>query len=186
MSAHYKHPVLLIEFEEHKSFSLESVGELKSYVKPSGKYPPRKPGNRGGPPEDGPALSAAHQGIQSKIVLLLIAFPRVRVIWSSSPYASADIFVELKRGEHEPDPAVAIAVGSDGASASDASAGAGNAAGEELLRALPGINGKNVGHVMSKVNSVRELCEMSLQQVQNILGVESGKQCYEFMHKGER
>jgi DNA excision repair protein ERCC-4 len=185
MSAHYKQPVLLIEFEEHKSFSLGSVADVKSYTKPTGKYPPRKPGNRNEPVEDGSSFSSAHQNIQSKLVLLLLAFPRVRVLWSSSPYVSADIFVDLKRGEHEPDPTLAIAVGSDDPSAPDASTGAGNAAGEELLRALPGIGGKNVGYVMSKVRNVRELCEMSLEQVQSILGVAPGKLCWEFLHKGE-
>jgi len=36
---------------------------------------------------------------------------------------------------------------------------------------------------MAKVGSIRELCEMSLQQVQEILGAEEGKKCYEFIHK---
>jgi DNA excision repair protein ERCC-4 len=178
MSAHYKQPVLLIEFEEHKAFALESVGELKSYTKPTGKYPPKK----GAAPPQG-ALSAAHQGVQSKLVLLLLAFPRVRVIWSSSPYASAEIFADLKRDAREPDAAAAIAVGAD---ADGAAPGAGNAAGEDLLRALPGVGARGAPLVMAKVNSVRELCEMSLAQVRAILGAEAGKKCYDFLHKGDR
>jgi DNA excision repair protein ERCC-4 len=61
-----------------------------------------------------------------------------------------------------------------------------NAAAEELLRSLPGITAKNVKHVMSKVGNVRQLCEMSIGKVQEILGVEPGKACWEFMHRGER
>ena len=61
-----------------------------------------------------------------------------------------------------------------------------NAAAEELLRALPGISSKNIKHVMSKVRSVREFCELNLLQVQDILGVEPGKACYDFMHRGDR
>ena len=61
-----------------------------------------------------------------------------------------------------------------------------NAAAEELLRSLPGITAKNVKHVMSKVRSIRELCEMSMEGVQEILGVEPGKMCWEFMHRGDR
>jgi DNA excision repair protein ERCC-4 len=38
---------------------------------------------------------------------------------------------------------------------------------------------------MSKVRSVRELCEMSKEGVQEILGVELGNACWEFMHRGE-
>lgn len=34
---------------------------------------------------------------------------------------------------------------------------------------------KNVMHVMSKIRSLRELCEMDLFQVQEILGMEPGR-----------
>lgn len=41
-------------------------------------------------------------------------------------------------------------------------------------------------HVAAKVGSVRELCALSLAQVQENLGVEPGKACWEFIHEGER
>ena len=194
MSVHYKHPVLLIEFEEDKSFSLDVsfsachcihlpkvvhqlVSELKSYVKPTGKYPAKSTRPSGVVDPDS-TLS-----IQSKIVLLTLSFPRVRIIWSSSPYASAQIFNDLKLNNPEPDPKKAIAVGAD----DDPDAGAGiNAAAEEVLRNLPGINDKNIKYVIRRVGTVRELCDMSLSQVQDILGVEPGKACWEFIHRGER
>lgn len=179
MSVHYKQPILLIEFEEHKSFSLEAVTEIKSYAKPSAKYPAKKkPGAM--PAESAPSASAS---IQAKLVLLTLTFPRVRIIWSSSPYATAEVFRDLKAHAAEPDPARAVAVGAE----EDPAQGAGvNAAAEELLRALPGVSAKNVKHVAGKVGSVRELCALSLAQVQEILGVEPGKACWEFIHEGER
>ena len=147
MSAHYKHPILLIEWEEHKSFSLDSVAETKSYVRPTGKYPTKK---KQQPNPNEPTVVAAN--IQAKLVLLTLTFPRVRIIWSSSPYATSEIFNELKMNNPEPDPVKAIAVGAE----EDPEAGVGvNTAAEELLRALPGVSGKNVKHVMSKVGSVR-------------------------------
>lgn len=82
----------------------------------------------------------------------------------------------------EPIASQAISVGAE----EDPIAGAGiNAAAEELLRSMPGITIKNVKHVMSKVRSIRELCEMDRDRVQEILGVEPGKACWEFMHQGE-
>ncbi len=121
--------------------------------------------------------------IQSKIVLLTLTFPRVRIIWSSSPYATAEIFKDLKLDRAEPDPTKAIAMGAE----EDPEAGAGvNAAAEELLRSLPGITAKNVKYVMSKVRNVREFCTLDLKGVQEILGNEPGKTCYQFMHRGER
>ncbi|KAI0763850.1 hypothetical protein BD413DRAFT_698917 [Trametes elegans] len=177
MSAHYKQPILLIEFEEHKSFSLEAVADVKSYAK-TGKFPPKK---KGDPRADGG--SSAAQSIQSKLVLLTLTFPRVRILWSSSPYATAEVFNDLKAHAAQPDPGRAVLVGAE----EDAEAGAGvNAAAEELLRALPGITAKNVKHVMSRVRSVRELCELSMPEVQEILGVEPGKACWQFIHHGER
>jgi len=107
----------------------------------------------------------------------------VRIIWSSSPYATAQIFNDLKLHNPEPDLSTAIAVGAD----DDANIGAGwNLAAEELLRTLPGITAKNARYVMGKVNSVSEFCSLQLDQVQEILGVEPGKACWEFMHYGEK
>ncbi|KAF7437499.1 hypothetical protein PC9H_004340 [Pleurotus ostreatus] len=147
MSVHYKHPVLLIEFEEDKAFSLEIVSDMKSYVKPTAKYPQKK----GGGIEGNQAVTT----LQSKIVLLLLHFPRVRIIWASSPYATVEIFQELKQANPEPDPVKAISVGAE----DDAELGAGiNSAAEELLRSLPGITAKNVHYVMSKAKNVREFC----------------------------
>ena len=151
---------------------------MKSYVKPSSKYPPKKPNN-----STDPSSTYSSYTIQSKIVLLTLTFPRLRIIWSSSPYASADISNDLKTNNAEPDPTKAIAVGAD----DDPEIGAGiNAAAEELLRCFPGITTKNVKYVMSKVNNVRELYGMSLTQVQEVLGVEPGRACFDFMHKGEK
>lgn len=176
MSAHYKHPILLIEWEENKSFSLEAVQEIKSYAKPSNKYQKKKPSAM-----ENTAMSTYN--IQAKLVLLTLTFPRVRIIWSSSPYATAAIFSDLKQHNFEPDPAKAIAVGAE----EDGESGPGtNHAAEELLRTLPGVTAQGARHIMSKVGSMREFCELSLGQIQDILGVEPGKTCYDFIHRGER
>ncbi|KAG7090371.1 hypothetical protein E1B28_009490 [Marasmius oreades] len=182
MSAHYKNPVLLIEFEEDKAFSLDMVSEIKSYVKPVNKFPPKKKA-LGNKPGEQSYQRKAPPSIQSKIVLLTLTFPRLRIIWSPSPYATADIFNDLKKDRSEPDVVKAVSTGAD----EDPEAGAGvNAAAEDLLRSFPGITSKNVKFIMSKVRNVRELCEMSLAGVQAVLGAEPGKACFEFLHRGER
>ena len=151
---------------------------MKSYVKPTGKYPAKKPGAPGEVSEaSGPPT------IQQKLVLLTLSFPRVRIIWSSSPYATADIFNDLKSNQFEPDYKAAVAIGAE----EDPDAGAGvNSAAEEVLRTIPGITAKNAKYVMSRVPSIRALCELSLREVQDILGSEPGKLCWEFVHWGER
>jgi DNA excision repair protein ERCC-4 len=122
-----------------------------------------------------------HQSIQSRLVLLTLAFPRLRIIWSSSPHATALIFADLKSNNFEPDPAKAVTIGTDDG---DVVEGGENTAAEDVLRGLPGVGTKNYRYVMGKVGSVRELCELDLAGVQELLGVEPGKKCFEFLHHG--
>lgn len=42
--------------------------------------------------------------LMSKIALLCLHFPRLRLIWSRSLHATADIFAQLKANQDEPDP----------------------------------------------------------------------------------
>ena len=47
----------------------------------------------------------------SKLCLLTLHFPRLRLIWSRSLHATADIFQALKINQDDPDPVTAAAVG---------------------------------------------------------------------------
>ncbi len=47
----------------------------------------------------------------SKLCLLTLHFPRLRIIWSRSLHATADIFRALKVNQDDPDPVIAAAVG---------------------------------------------------------------------------
>lgn len=181
MSAHYKEPLLLIEFEQDRSFSLQTLLDAKSGARYTGKYPLKK--TAGQPDAD----LIESTSVQSKLVLLTLAFPRLRIIWSSSPYATAEIFADLKNNNSQPDPATAVSIGADDEhERGDAAAGSGiNTAAEDLLRSLPGITGKNVRHVMGMVGSIKALCELDLAGVQAILGVEQGQVLYSFLHKGD-
>jgi len=105
MLLYYKNPMVLIEFDQNKSFNLEvcyphSILKMGSYsvdriVQPFADLT----GNIG------------QHDLQAKLVLLTIAFPRIKLIWSSSPYQTAEIFEELKRNQKEPDPLEAIKLG---------------------------------------------------------------------------
>lgn len=152
--------------------------EVQSYAKPTGKYPIKKK-----PGAELPGETPAFKSVQSKLVLLTLTFPRVRIIWSSSPYATAEIFNDLKLHNNEPDLSKAVAVGAE----DDADVGAGvNLAAEELLRSLPGVTAKNARYVMGKVSSIDELCALNMEQIQDILGVEPGRACWEFIHRGDK
>ena len=119
-------------------------------MKGKGKFPSKASANI---PEHVPTL-------QEKITMLTLAFPRLRVVWSSSPHATAEIFNDLKLNNPEPDPERAVLLGAEDGPDID---GGTNAVAEELLRALPGITDKNVKHVMGKVPSIKAFCQLELE-----------------------
>lgn len=49
--------------------------------------------------------------IISKLTLLAMHFPRLRIVWSRSLHATAEIFASLKANQDEPDEAKATRVG---------------------------------------------------------------------------
>ena len=149
------------------------MNDVKSYAN-GGKYPKKASKSS----DDSISITA----IQSKLVLLTLSFPRLRTIWSSSPYQTADVFKDIKANESEPDAIQALKMGAEDGEAEATT----NEVAENLVRAIPGITAKNMKHVMNKARSVRELCELDLPRLQEILGIEPGKACWEFLHKGER
>ena len=58
-------------------------------------------------------VAVTRQGatLGSKLVLLTLHFPRLRLLWSRSLHATADLFRTLKEGRDEPDPVLAASIG---------------------------------------------------------------------------
>ncbi|KAI5452177.1 DNA repair protein RAD16 [Naganishia albida] len=178
MTMHYGQPILLIEFEENKSFQLQTIVEQRSITKDK-KAP--LPGPTGIDPTT----------VQSKLVLLTLAFPRLRIIWSSSTQATVDIIADLKMNHPEPDLLKAITIGGD----EDGESGAGgegsglyNTTSQEMLRAMPGITSGNWKLVSSRVDSIRDLCDVESEDAMKevIGGQEQGKACWDFINKDAR
>jgi len=153
MCASYAQPMVLIEFEKDKSFSLEPFST---------------------------ADAAAGDDIQSKLVLLTIAFPKISFIWSSSPYQTAEIFEELKRGHPEPDVDSAVAIGLEAGEDPNSSY---NNAPQEILRAIPGITGKNARFVMQDVENLQELSNMDEGEIAKLVGKEAAKKVWRFFNR---
>lgn len=109
MARYYKIPVLLIEFSQDKSFSFQVYPPLPSPA-PGKNHCPNWPlillqsAN-----EIGDDVSPTN--IISKLSLLVLHFPRLRIIWSRSLHATAEIFMSLKTNQDEPDEKKATRVG---------------------------------------------------------------------------
>jgi DNA excision repair protein ERCC-4 len=121
------------------------------------------------------------------LVLLTISFPRLKIIWSSSPFNTVEIFRDLKETREEPDADKAVLVGGDEADGGAAAEGTAEAgflqAPQDILRSLPGITSKNYHHVMSKVDSIDRLVELELKEVQELVGVEAGRTLFSFINR---
>ncbi|KAH6855181.1 hypothetical protein B0I37DRAFT_364119 [Chaetomium sp. MPI-CAGE-AT-0009] len=160
MFQHYRSPMLLIEFDQNKSFTLEPFADLSGSLA---------------------SVSAANAGandLQSKIVLLTLAFPRLRIIWSSSPYETAEIFERLKAQENEPDPIAAVRAGLDGDGDAQAEEQVFNPVPQEMLGTVPGVTQKNITNLMLETENIREVANMTVEELNPLVGKEAaGKIC---------
>ncbi|RKP08935.1 hypothetical protein THASP1DRAFT_14944 [Thamnocephalis sphaerospora] len=155
MCSRYEIPVLLIEFDQQKAFSLQAVSDIGTEI--------------------------SMGGITSKLALLALAFPRLRIIWSSSVYATADIFHDLKKKHAEPDADQAAMVGANDEEDAQLSLNQASQVGmSELLRSLPGVNAANYRSIARRVHNIQDLGKMSQQELSQLMGEASARQLYAF------
>ena len=152
MLQHYKYPMLLIEFDQNKSFTLDTFGTDHTLSS-------LKPDNA--------------SDLQSKITLLTLAFPRLKIIWSSSPYQTAEIFDELKKQQEEPDPIAAVQVGL--VAGEDPSDQSFNQTPQDMLRAVPGMSEKNLSRITLEVQNLLEVSNLGEDKLDVFVGKEAGE-----------
>ncbi|XP_068669704.1 DNA repair endonuclease UVH1-like [Aristolochia californica] len=147
MSRYYRIPVLLIEFSQDKSFSFQSACEIGDDVSPT--------------------------NIISKLSLLVMHFPRLRLVWSRSLHATAEIFTSLKANQDEPDESKAMRVGvptEDGIVEDDVRSENYNTTAVEFLRRLPGVTDSNYRAIMDGCNSLAELALLPVEKLGELMG----------------
>ncbi|KAK4688167.1 DNA excision repair protein ERCC-4, partial [Tremellales sp. Uapishka_1] len=170
MTAHYEVCILLIEFEEDKFGLRTREDSRRESSAPNGPIDPWRDDFY----------------LQSKLVLLSLHFPRLRIIWSSSPQESVRILTDLKLNFDEPDEINAILKGGSEGDIDASRPSHQNAAAVEMLRSIPGISSHNLKYVMSKIESIQDLVAMSEEALKSMLGEESGKKAWKFVHHDSR
>ncbi|KAF2160127.1 hypothetical protein M409DRAFT_29423 [Zasmidium cellare ATCC 36951] len=153
MLQHYKSPMLLIEFDAQKAFTLEPFVDYSS--------------------SSLAASSAVGSDLQSKLVLLTLAFPKLRIIWSSSPYQTASIFEELKKSQDEPDPIKAVQIGLE--SGEDPETRTFNQTPQDMLRCVPGVNGKVLNRLILEYESVVDVANAGERELAEMVGRENAR-----------
>ncbi|XP_003802775.1 DNA repair endonuclease XPF [Otolemur garnettii] len=155
MSRYYKRPVLLIEFDPSKPFSLTSRGALYQEISSS--------------------------DISSKLTLLTLHFPKLRILWCPSPHATAELFEELKQNKPQPDAATALAITADSETLPESDKY--NPGPQDFLLKMPGVNAKNCRSLMNHVKNIAELATLSQDKLSSVLGnAANAKQLYDFIH----
>ena len=161
MMQHYKNPMLLIEFDQNKSFILEPFADLSiSTSKAASQLP----------------------DLHSKLVMLTLAFARLRIIWSSSPYQTAAIFEELKKQQEEPDPIRAVETGLEQGEDPDTTR-AFHQTPIDMLREIPGVTEKNITKITLEVESIMALANMDEDEIVRRFGREAGRPIWRFFNR---
>ncbi|XP_022225185.2 DNA repair endonuclease XPF [Drosophila obscura] len=157
MQRHYAKPILLIEFDQNKPFHLQGKFMLSQQT------------------------TATNADIVQKLQLLTLHFPRLRLIWSPSPYATAQLFEELKLGKPQPDPRQAVALGSEEPVAGEQLQY--NSGIHDFLLRLPGVQTRNVHALLRKGGSLRQLLLRTQAELSELLqSQECGKLLYDILH----
>jgi DNA excision repair protein ERCC-4 len=156
MSKYYKCPSLLIEFDPSKSFCLQNSNEL--------------------------GVEIRTDSVCSKMAILSMAFPKLRILWSRSPHETLRLFKELKANHDEVDVDKAVEIGrSESVEAllkRDDDEDEVNEVARDMLLRLPGVNIHSARRIMSQVDSLAELSEMSREQLRKIAGPVAGQKLF--------
>lgn len=141
MTRFYSRPMLLIEFDANKPFALQGRYYLSKDI--------------------------GSTDLVARLQLLTIHFPKLRILWSPSPHATAELFEELKRGREEPDAGKAAAVSID--YIDDYNNDKFNPAIYDFVSKLPGVSTRNIFGLLNKVNSLSELMTLSVEDLEELL-----------------
>lgn len=199
MLQHYSTPVLLIEFDQDKSFSFD--------VFTSATAPPSFMGDNsaavgGNVPSitSGGGSSLANpsnpKSVQHLLVLLTLSFPRLKIVWSSSPHQTSEIFAELKKNNPEPDPIRAVQIGLSPDVMNSLSSNPGdvmaastiehrmfNLLPQDMLRAVPGVIPEIIERLTLETGNLHDIANMEVDTLSALVGKEAAEKIYKFFRR---
>ena len=167
MSKYYKCPLLLIEFDPSKSFCLQNSNELGMDIK--------------------------NDSVCSKMAILTMHFPKLRILWSRSPHETLKLFKELKSKHEEVNVERAVDVGRsesveallklDSNEDDEEEEDEVNEVARDMLLRLPGVNVHNARRIMRECDSLAELSKMNRDQLRQIAGPLAGQKLSDFFEQ---
>ena len=151
-------PILLIEFDASEPFALQVDG---GYLEV--------------------ANSISLTVIYSKLSVLTLQFPALRILWARSPHHTAKLFRSLKEGQPEPVLETANAVELEEADQARAET-------DEVLPHMPGVHSRNLLDLkqMEGLHCLADLPSLAKQDLLDTLGTGPGSELFDFLHKTKR
>lgn len=104
--------------------------------------------------------------MQSRLGLLTIHFPKLRILWCQSAHATSKLFRDLKKGVSEPEVEKALTITSDDTTNRDRKY---NIAPYDTLMKLPCISTKNIRLVTENVRDIKQLISMGTERMAEVL-----------------
>ncbi|XP_017797477.1 PREDICTED: DNA repair endonuclease XPF [Habropoda laboriosa] len=150
MTRHYSKPMLLIEFDPNKPFCFQ------------GHYYASK--------------DIQNMFITSKLQLLTLHFPRLKLVWSPGPHATAQLFEELKQGKDQPDATTAAQIGFE--ENKEMTVEKYNPHIQDLVAKLPGVTTKNLHMILNKGQSLDHLNKLTKEELTEMLGNKNDAQMF--------
>merc|ERR1712166_1210975 len=164
MGRHYTNPSLLIEFDPNKSFALQNTYTVARRE-----------------------VDVSTRDLLGKLALMVLHFPQMRIIWSPSQRFTADTFLKLKKGRHEPNSKTAAQIDGENIEPEqhhhtedglDSAVGApqqrraprSNAPAFEVLRKLPGVSPRNMFALARRGGSIAGIAQLPYDALEEVLG----------------
>ncbi|KAI9933856.1 hypothetical protein ASPWEDRAFT_65279 [Aspergillus wentii DTO 134E9] len=197
MLQYYKNPLLLIEFDQNKSFTFDAFASATTpgttFLTDYG-FSSSGTGTTSISTSSSLVNPSSPKSAQHLLVLLTLTFPRLKIIWSSSPYQTAEIFAELKKNSPEPDPLRAVQLGLDvnildSSHSGDVMAAAGvehrtfKLLPQDMLRAVPGVAPNVLERLILETGNINEIANMDVDQLDPLIGKEAARKIVGFFRK---
>lgn len=165
MIRHFQRSILLIEFDESKSFHFK--GRYWGVAATGGNY-----GGSG-------RKKDYSQDLVEKLIILTIHHPNLRLVWSPSTHFTAELFEYLKMDKDQPD-ATRVATISSEELPPETFEDKYDIQVRDFLLKLPGVNTRNVYALMSSAQTIVDLVGLSIEELEEILG---NSRSAELLHK---
>ncbi|XP_060818768.1 DNA repair endonuclease XPF isoform X2 [Bombus pascuorum] len=141
MTRHYSKPMLLIEFDPNKPFCFQGYYYASKDVQ--------------------------NMFITSKLQLLTLHFPRLKLVWSPGPHATAQLFEELKQGKDQPNAEKVAQVGIE--ENQEILAEKYNPRIQDFVSKLPGVTSKNLHLILGKGQSLDHLNKLTKEELTKMI-----------------